>query len=101
MAIKKRSQNSPAREAEIEAFGAAAESTAPTQGESSASGANSAARLGMSGEKPKVKTLLVRLDPDEHQLLQEVAALESRSMANMLKMILIPGLKAVKQSHQK
>jgi hypothetical protein len=105
MAIKKRAVPSKAREEEIEAFGAAAESAVrtptPTPQPAAAGTSSSTGSQGVAGDKAKVKTLLIRLEIHEHQLLQEAAALEGRSMHNMLKTILIPGLQAVKEAHKK
>lgn len=103
MAIKKRLPVDPAREARIEAFGAAAEEpadrvsdptpVAPTHDR--ASRPRPAAR-----GKADLKPMLIRFERWEHELLKEVAELEGRSMHSMAKRALIPALEAIRSARQ-
>lgn len=106
MAIKKRPPVDPAREAQIEAFGTAADTT-PTLKElqpktvepvtvHDAPTTRRPIEAGGKKPKPKSKPMLVRFDEYEHQLLYEIAQQEGRSMHNMAKTLLIPALEAMK-----
>jgi hypothetical protein len=113
MSIKKRTPvEHAAHEAEIEAFGLAADAgkraeAAPAKTPPRAVGAArraspARARATKSeGEKVEVKPMLIRFDSDQHELLKEVAALEGRSMHNMALTALIPALEAIRDAHQK
>lgn len=107
MAIKKRPPVDPAREAQIEAFGTAAEATATPQefrptivDAAPVHRAAATRRPTDANEKKKPKPMLVRFDEYEHQLLQEVAQMEGRSMHNMAKTILIPALEAMRDAQK-
>ena len=82
MAIKKRPPVDPAKEAEIEAFGAAAEPTAePAPRRQAPAPAAprraSTPRAKPAGEKAELKPMLIRFDGYEHELLREVAELRA------------------------
>lgn len=107
MAIKKRPPVDPAREAQIEAFGTAAEATPSPQEfrpkivePAPVHRAPITRRPPGTSEKKKPKPMLVRFDEYEHQLLQEVAQQEGRSMHNMAKTILIPALEAMRDAQK-
>lgn len=103
MAIKKRPPIDPAREARIEAFGAAAEAPANRDGTPTPIAAT---RGGVTRPRPAtkgktdLKPMLIRFESWEHELLKEVAELEGRSMHNMAKNALIPALEAIRVARQ-
>lgn len=107
MAIKKRPPVDPSREAEIEAFGAAAELAAePGRVRQAKAPARtvvaqrSAPRPRPAGKKGDLKPMLIRFDVYEHELLREVAEMEGRSMHNMAKTALIPALEAIREARR-
>ena len=91
MSIRRRA-NTPTGDAEIEAFGAAADSQAVREKQVHSDPTPSPT-------PPQMKALLLRLSAEQHALLAEVAHNDKRSMNTMVLCILIPELKRRQAEH--